>query len=94
MGKWLVAYDTPDDTRRYRLAHILDDYGDRVQYSVFEIVLSQAQLERLLARVRAVVDQRQDSLRMYPACESCAGKVLRLGIQEPEPWWEPDVCIV
>ncbi len=94
MDRWLVAYDTPDDRRRYRLARILEDYGDRVQYSVFEVSVDAQHREWLLARLRAVVDPQEDSLRLYPVCEACARKVLRLAAPGPEPWWEPDVYIV
>jgi len=94
MDRWLVVYDTPDDRRRYRLARILEDYGDRVQYSVFEIWVSPQTWEGLLARLRKVVDAEEDSLRLYAVCEGCARKVLRLAAPGPEPWWEPDVYIV
>ena len=32
---YLVSYDVKDDRRRARIAKVLLDYGDRVQYSVF-----------------------------------------------------------
>jgi CRISPR-associated protein Cas2 len=37
----LVSYDVPDDRRRTRLAHALKDFGERVQYSVFECRLDE-----------------------------------------------------
>ncbi len=35
----IVSYDLPDDGRRLKLSKILLDFGDRVQYSVFECIL-------------------------------------------------------
>lgn len=33
-------------------------------------------------------------LRLYPLCAACSEKVICLGSNEQEPWWEPDVYIV
>ena len=56
----VVAYDIPDDRRRTRVAKVLEDYGDRVQYSVFEMNLDtewrftamQNRLEQILTHHR------------------------------------------
>ncbi len=37
--RWLIAYDISLDERRTRIAHLLESYGDRVQYSVFVVDL-------------------------------------------------------
>lgn len=94
MDRWLVVYDTLDDRRRYRLARILDDYGDRVQYSVFEVTTIEANWTRLLARLQGVLSPEEDSLRLYAICDGCARKVQRLAAPGPDPWWEPEVYIV
>ncbi|MCX7598513.1 MAG: CRISPR-associated endonuclease Cas2 [Armatimonadetes bacterium] len=94
MDKFLVAYDTPDDRRRLRFATILDDYGDRVQFSVFEVTADEHSFKRLLARLEKVVEPAEDSVRIYPVCNACAQKVLRLGKQDPQPWWEPEVWVI
>lgn len=58
----LVAYDVPDDRRRLRLAKVLSQYGDRIQYSVFIIDVAPAKLLRLRDEVTAVVDLEEDSV--------------------------------
>ena len=35
----LVTYDIKDDKKRNKVCNILKDYGNRVQYSVFECYL-------------------------------------------------------
>jgi len=35
----LVSYDVPDDRRRTKIAALLKDFGERVQYSVLECLL-------------------------------------------------------
>ena len=68
----LVSYDIPDDRRRTRLAHTLKDFGQRVQYSVFECRLKEEQLTRLRARLAALIDPEEDSVRLYRLCAECA----------------------
>lgn len=94
MDCWLVVYDTPDDARRRRFAAILDNYGDRVQQSVFEVRLTPEGRERLQRRLLAIVDGAADSLRLYPLCHGCRGKVICLTSVGPEPWWDPEVVII
>lgn len=61
-----VATDTPAGARRLRkVAQLCVAHGQRVQKSVFECSLTDAQLEELLFRLLAVIDDGKDSLRVY-----------------------------
>ena len=75
----LVSYDVPDDRRRTRLAHALKDFGERVQYSVFECRLTAKQLDRLRERVEGLIDPGEDRLRIYTLCRECQGRIENLG---------------
>ena len=44
-----VAYDIPDDRRRTKLSEHLENFGRRVQLSVFECLLEEKQVERMKA---------------------------------------------
>jgi CRISPR-associated protein Cas2 len=66
----LITYDvsttTPEGERRLRrVARACVDYGQRVQQSVFECSLTQAQMEQLRARLLSEIDPGRDSLRIY-----------------------------
>ncbi len=66
----LVSYDvatheTSGTRRLRRVARACQDYGQRVQYSVFEIELDPAQWTQLKARLLNEIDPEQDSLRFY-----------------------------
>lgn len=66
----LVAYDVRTDTeagrRRLRkVAKICQDHGQRVQFSVFECVVDQAQWIAFRAKLVAAIDWDLDSLRFY-----------------------------
>lgn len=69
--RYLVAYDIPDTPRRTRVAKILDDFGDRVQYSVFECIMDKELLERMETRLRAVIVEDKDHIRIYSLCAAC-----------------------
>lgn len=88
----LVSYDVPDDRRRTKLAHALKDFGRRVQLSVFECELDDAQAERMRRRVTALVAEEEDNVRIYRLCGSCRERVELLGLGTPPE--EPEVYIL
>jgi CRISPR-associated protein Cas2 len=66
----LVSYDvaTKDkvgETRLRRVAKTCKDYGQRVQYSVFECIVNPAQWAFLRDQLVQIIDEEQDSLRFY-----------------------------
>lgn len=72
--EFLVSYDVSTDTvegrrRLRRVAKVCEGYGQRVQKSVFECVLTDAQVLTLLAALRRVIDLDDDSLRIYQLAE-------------------------
>jgi CRISPR-associated protein Cas2 len=75
----VVSYDLPNDHRRTHLANALEDFGVRVQYSVFECLLEPDQVERLRARMAALIDPAEDSVRIYRLCQDCKARVEILG---------------
>jgi CRISPR-associated protein Cas2 len=66
----LVSYDvevtSPGGARRLRrIARACQDYGQRVQFSVFEIEVAPDQWVALRARLLTEMDATRDSLRFY-----------------------------
>ena len=66
----LVTYDVATTEpggpgRLRRVARACQDYGQRVQYSVFEIEVDPAQWTALKARLEGIIDPKADSLRYY-----------------------------
>lgn len=91
---WIVAYDVPHDARRLAVARTLEDFGHRVQRSVFEVLLDEEDFELLVARLRREIEPGEDKVRLYPLCRQCRAKVFDLGSSGQEPFAEPDVVIV
>ena len=71
----VVAYDIPDDRRRGRLHKALLSYGSPVQYSVFECLVDDKELDRLKQAVRRVIKPRLDHVRYYFLCGACQARV-------------------
>jgi len=66
----LICYDvdtlTKEGRRRLRrVAQVCKNFGQRVQFSVFECCVSHVQLERLEAKLMEVINAEKDSLRIY-----------------------------
>jgi CRISPR-associated protein Cas2 len=66
----LVAYDVRTTeaggaARLRKVAKACRDYGQRVQFSVFEIELDPAQWSLLKARLEGIIKPELDSLRYY-----------------------------
>lgn len=80
----LVTYDvaTGDAAGRRRLrrvARLCQDFGQRVQYSVFECEVDAAQWAALRARLVDEIDPRSDSLRFYRLGANWRGRVEHVG---------------
>ena len=86
------SYDVVNDRRRTRLAHALKDFGQRVQYSVFECLLEAPALERLRRRVEKLIDAREDTVRIYRLCRECAAQVEIQGTGKPAT--DPNVFVL
>ena len=66
----LITYDveTISAAGKKRLRYVAKackDYGQRVQNSVFECVLTEAQFLLLKAKIESIIDLELDSIRIY-----------------------------
>ena len=89
----VVTYDIPNDRRRAKVAKNLLDYGERVQYSVFECDLSKKQIAQLQKELKALIDKEQDSVKIYMLCAECAANTKTMG-KAQAPADTPTVYIV
>lgn len=81
--RYIICYDVPDDLRRAKLARVLDGFGMRVQFSVFELALSQKLFDIVTQRIREVIDPAEDKVTVYRICAACLKKRMFLG-RRPE----------
>jgi CRISPR-associated protein Cas2 len=90
----LVAYDvsTVQAAGRRRLARVAracKDYGVRVQKSVFECNVGQAEWARLRDRLLSEYKGDEDSLRFYFLDETAAERTEHHGVAKPVDLMEP-----
>lgn len=82
----LVSYDVSQDnggTRRLRrVARACKDYGQRVQYSVFECMVDPAQWTMLRQRLVSEIDENLDSLRFYFLGANWRRRIEHVGAKE------------
>lgn len=88
--RYLVGYDISDDTRREKIATLLADYGDRVQYSLFEADLAPEALATLADELHSLPLGPADSIRIYRLCAGCSAASHTIGAgtlrQTPLAW--------
>ncbi|NLD21431.1 MAG: CRISPR-associated endonuclease Cas2 [Bacteroidales bacterium] len=82
----LITYDVETINRagakRLRLvAKECQNYGVRVQNSVFECVLDYSQMIFLKNRLEFIVDKEHDSIRLYYLGNNWDNKVEKIGIE-------------
>jgi CRISPR-associated protein Cas2 len=80
----IVAYDVSTETsagrrRLRRVAKVCESTGQRVQKSVFECTVDQAQYEQLERRLLAEIDEKEDCLRLYRLTEPIPMHVKEFG---------------
>lgn len=82
----LVSYDVSIDKggqrRLRRVAKACKDYGQRVQYSVFECIVDPAQWAVLRQRLMDEIDAELDSLRFYFLGSNWKRRVEHIGAKE------------
>ena len=92
----LVSYDvkTGDAAGRRRLRRIAktcQNFGQRVQYSVFECVVDPAQWTHLRHRLLGEMNPEEDSLRFYFLGSNWRHRVEHVGAK---PSWDPDEPLI
>ena len=92
----LVTYDVntthqEGQRRLRRVAKICLDYGQRVQYSVFECKVDPAQFVEFKAKILKIIDPKTDSVRFYNLGATWDRRVEHYGAK---PSLNPDGCLI
>jgi len=75
----IVAYDIAEPRRLSKVAKLIQDYGVRVQKSIFEVDVDAGRFTEMKARVEEVIEASEDGVKYFPLCEKCAGTVEIIG---------------
>lgn len=77
---FVISYDISNNRLRTQLARLLEGYGVRVQYSVFECRLEYERYQELLKKMKEYSEKfEEDSIRIYRICKNCEQEIETLG---------------
>ena len=75
----VVAYDITDPKRLARVAKVCEDYGVRVQYSIFECRLDEDEFADFWLKLLEEIDEDEDRMVAYKIDARCAKDTLTAG---------------
>ncbi|HMO50091.1 MAG TPA: CRISPR-associated endonuclease Cas2 [Kiritimatiellia bacterium] len=65
MKTYLVAYDISNARRLQKVAKLMTHYGVRAQKSVFECALPDPRREEMEKKLKILLDEEEDQVRIY-----------------------------
>ncbi len=82
----LITYDVNTETdagkkRLHKVAKQCQNYGQRVQNSVFECIIDQATLKILQNKLEKIIDVKKDSIRYYFLGDEWRNRVEHIGVK-------------
>lgn len=72
----VVAYDVADEKRRSHIVRILEKVGVRINFSVFECLLTDIQFVKLQEDIGRKINSREDRIAYYSVCVNCYTKIV------------------
>lgn len=87
----LLSYDISNNKLRTRFSKMLEKFGHRIQYSVFEIDNSEKVLNNVITQIKINFENKftnSDSVYIFKMSPAC--KILRMGYAKNE---ESDIII-
>ena len=91
--RYLITYDIRNERRLAQVAKIMEGYGRRVQKSIFEALLTPADLRNLKLDLLQEMDPVDDGIKFFRLCERCEQRVTIIGLGE-NPDLREEVIIV
>ena len=75
----LIGYDISDPKRLARVARVCEDFGVRVQYSVFECRLDETEFTEFWLQLLGEIDEDEDRIVAYKIDARCAKETMSAG---------------
>lgn len=75
----VISCDIEDNRRRSKVCNEIKNYGEHIQYSVFECDISKIQIKKLKMNLNKIINKRQDNIRYYFLCQRCLYKLIIQG---------------
>ncbi|MCD8213815.1 MAG: CRISPR-associated endonuclease Cas2 [Campylobacter sp.] len=75
----IICYDIATTKRRNKIAALLESYGIRANYSVFELDISERDFAFIKAKLTSLIEPKRDKILFYRICKTCLAKSESLG---------------
>ena len=90
---YVVVYDIEDDKVRNRIAKALENFGQRVQESVFECWLDDKELAEMTEKLAKELGEPENgNIRMYRVCGNCMTESFGMGAMVKS--YNASLCII
>jgi len=91
---YIIAYDITDNKKRNKLSTLLDKYGIRVNYSVYECQFNKTKLKNLISKIKELnlYDKKRDSIRFYHIHKNSINNSFELS-NKPQPFEALDMFV-
>lgn len=84
ISNYLVCYDIREERRLARVYKTMKQIGLHIQYSVFHCRLNWNELIELKHRLKDIIDEEKDDIRIYPLPSDTKVTVIGRGDRIPE----------
>jgi CRISPR-associated protein Cas2 len=81
---WIIAYDIAEPRRLRQVHAYLVKHAHALQYSVFLAMVTESQLQRILAGLAGQINHNADDIRAYPVPENAVP--ICLGLAQSRDW--------
>jgi len=75
----IIAYDIADPQRLTKIAKVMEDFGTRVQKSIFEATVNDHIFKEMKQRVEQIIVWEEDGVKYFTVCEKCSQTVEIIG---------------
>lgn len=90
----LIAYDIADPKRLRKIAKLFLNYGDRLQYSIFEFHINQLQFQKIKKEIEKIMNWNEDRITYIPLCEICNSNLKTQGKQITKKYFEDENSLI
>lgn len=96
MSMYFISYDISENKVRNKISKILEGYGKRIQYSVFECDIDENLYVTLHKQLlEQTINSKTDSIIIYKLCKKCADERMTIGtIKENSIYKNNDVIVI
>lgn len=89
--RFLIAYDICEPKRLRQVCKTMEEYGERLQYSVFVCDLSRSELVHARAQVERQMNLGEDSVVIVDLGDTDSARFTFVGRRRPLPTNEPRI---